>query len=120
MDKINKPSKEDIIEYYVNQNHTIQGCADYFGLSWTSMDRLIKKLQIFKTDDCKKLTKEKEKQKRLEQLASSVGTKEAVFDFYITQNHSIKECLDYYSICKDTFLKILRFYNIAKTHQARK
>ena len=44
-------TKEDIVEYYVENNHTIKECADFFKISWNKASRLIKKYQIEKTPE---------------------------------------------------------------------
>ena len=40
---------------------------------------------------------------------------EEIFNYYIVDKHSIKECQEHFQVCKDTFLKVLRYYNIAKS-----
>lgn len=51
MENINKPSKEDIIEYYINQLHTKKQCVEYFNVSMSGFDRLLKEYNIKKTKE---------------------------------------------------------------------
>jgi len=48
---INEISKEDIIDYYNNQNHTQKECTEYFGIGYNMLIRLLKYYDIHKDGD---------------------------------------------------------------------
>lgn len=67
-DIIKEISKEDIIEYYINQNNYIEDCAKYFNISYGMFIRLLKYYEIKKD---KKLSSELCKKTKLEKYGTS-------------------------------------------------
>ena len=45
-------------------------------------------------------------------------SKEAILEYYETENHTIKECLAHFDISNATFIKLLHTYGIHKSKEA--
>lgn len=113
MENINKPSKEDIIEYYINQLHTKKQSIEYFNISMSSFDRLLNKYNIKKTkEDIINYNKKK--------FLDRIPTKEELEDYYINQRHTVKETAEFFNASFVQMEDWLHWFKIIKTSEAKK
>lgn len=113
MENINKLSKEDIIEYYINQLHTKKQCVEYFKISMSSLDRLLNKHNIKKTkEDIINYNKKK--------FLNRIPTKEELEEYYIKQGHTVKETAEFFNASFVQMEDWLRLFKLIKTPEAKK
>lgn len=92
--------REDIEELYINQDLTKEQLAEYLGVSRETVKNLLKKYKLGKYDYNDK------KSKHL--------NRDEVYQYYIVENHSMKEALTYFNISDACFVRYCRKYNIKK------
>lgn len=94
-------TKEEVIDYYITQNHTLKDTANYFKCGEDAVANFCKRNNIFKVEGRKKKT----------YLTASF---EEVYDYYIIQNHSVIESANYFNCGKDAFSYFCKRNNIKK------
>ena len=116
MIKIKIPSKEDVISYYINTTKTVKEAALYFNISEVTFRRLLRKYNIRKTDENKYKTHLEHVSERIHKKPS----REEIEKYYIIENHSKKECLEYFNVSCSTFSRWLKSYEILKPEDKKK
>ena len=105
-------SLEEFKEYYYS--HRPNEVIEYFNIS-NGMYRYIKKEYNIKPD--KELVNKRRKEtwgKKETSLTNFTISKEEIYDYYINQNHTLKESIDYFNISTGKFLEYLKYYDIKK------
>lgn len=98
MENINKPSKEDIIEYYVNQNHDAKESSAYFKMSRSTFVKLCHKLNI----------------KKINKIRPILPTEEEIRQLYIVENKTAAEAAEQFNIGLTTFVRLVKQYKLYK------
>lgn len=104
------PSKEDILQYYIKENHSMDECAEHFGMSKTQFIRFRSQYGIYKpkssclalvknTHDTKFPIPPKEELERL--FLEELKTKDYLADKYHVSTTKISKWLRGYGIKKD-------------------
>ena len=108
------PSKEELIDMYINKNMNIQDIANIYSLNRITISRLIKKYNIVK--DRLLIRKNAGDTKRAKNSLDidDASWKDKVYDLYISQNKTRKETADELGINLSQLLTILNKYNIVK------
>lgn len=110
------PSKEEINEYYIIQNHTKKESAIFFNTSETNFSRWIKKYQLYKPiEKVGEMHKEKAFQYK-ETFFSRINVEE-VERYYIIESHTIPEAAEHFGLSEAYFREFLKKHNIVKTPQ---
>ena len=110
MNKIKRPTKEDIINYYINTDITAREAAVHYGISEVVFRRTLREYGIHKNAEQKRITHLKHVQERKHKKP----TKDELIEYYITLNHSKKECIKYFNVSSTTFSRWLNDYHILK------
>lgn len=105
------PQKEDIIEYYITQNHTKEECIEHFGTSSTTFTRWLSFYQIKKD---LKLMGERLKQKATEKMLSEIPSREELYNKFIIQLKGKKEISQEYKVPESRITEWLKYYDIYK------
>ena len=171
-----KAIPEEVIDYYISQNHSEKETSSHFNCGITALENFLQKFNIkkgrFLTNQIESKVKQNKKDIKNSNLIANIDlnkfkiefenplntkrdllslfkiseneysylkkylklktksplgvntlkvlnnySKDFIYNYYITENHSLKECLDFFDVKRDTFLKCLSFYNIQKiTH----
>ena len=109
---LNPPSKEDILQYYINENHSMAEAAAFFGISVTQFGRYKKQYGILKP---LQLRGEHSKSAQVKRFESSIPAKEQIELAYIVEKRSIEDLAQYYGVSRDLALRWLKHYGIKKT-----
>lgn len=88
-------NREDLIHYYIDENHSRQDTLKYFNITINTFKQLCKKYNI-SFHDKYDIPKEK------------------LYDYYILKNHTSQECVDYFHISSNLFNRLLKKYSIKK------
>lgn len=96
--------REELFEYYVNQRHSINECAEYFKTDYRHICTVLKGYEIKKNKYLKK--------KKIV-LRCNIKMDDFV-KYYITENHTIEEAAEYFGCSKST---IGRFIDKNKLHK---
>lgn len=110
MNKIERPTKEDIISYYIDTDITAREAAVHYGMSEVVFRRTLREYGIHKNAEQKRITHLKHVQERKHKKP----TKDELIEYYITLNHSKKECIKYFNVSSTTFSRWLNDYHILK------
>ena len=105
-------SKEEFWEYY--KDHNQDDTREYFNISHGSLHELIRHYDLHKTKEQLLETQLKytpKKEKIVDKLSKEIS-KEQLFEYYITQNHSLEECKEYFKT--NGIIKLLNYYDIHK------
>lgn len=94
-------TKEEVIKYYIEENHNIKETASYFNCGVDALSGFCKRNGISKKPNFKPKTCLK-------------ASKEEVIDYYITQNHDQKETAAYFNCNIDALYSFLKRNNINK------
>lgn len=97
---IYKISYNDIYQQYIILDQTRKQCAKYFNCGKHIIDRHLKKYKI------------KKNRKGLKRQL--IIAYETLYDLYIKQNKTLKECREIFNCSKSTIIRWLKEYNISK------
>lgn len=110
--KIKKPSKEDIVNYYIKTTRSQKEAAEFFEISLASFQRILRDYQLHKDATMKQATFHKSVEKRI--VKYSAPSKEELESYYIIENHSKKEVANYYNVSLKVVSRWFRVLNIKK------
>lgn len=108
------PSKEELIDMYIDKNMNIQDIADIYNLNRITISRLIKKYDIIKDKSLIRKNAGDKRRAKNNLDIDDISWKDKVYDLYITQNKTRKETADELGINLSQLLTILNKYNITK------
>ena len=108
------PSKEELIDMYINKNMNIQDIADIYSLNRITISRLVKKYNINKDSSLIRKNAGDKRRAKNNLDIDDISWKDKVYDLYITQNKTRKETANELSINLSQLLTILNKYNIIK------
>jgi len=91
---------ELLYAYYITENHTFSETLKKFNLTNYGFYKLLNKYNIKKPS-----TKEFKKS----------YSKDVIYNYYVLENHSFAECVDYFKTTPDILAQVLRDYKINKT-----
>ena len=111
----NVPSKEELIDMYINKNMNIQDIANVYSLNRITISRLIKKYNINKDSSLIRKNAGDKRRAKNNLDIDDTSWKDKVYDLYITQNKTRKETADELGINLSQLLTILNKYNIIKS-----
>lgn len=101
---IAKASKEELIKYYIEENHSHEETINHFNLgSFPQLKKLCKYYDITKKESFKSILKR--------------VSKEDLENYYIFQNHTQKESLKYFNLKPDAWYALLKHYEIKKGYR---
>lgn len=109
------PSKEELIDMYINKNMNIQDIANVYSLNRITISRLIKKYNINKDSSLIRKNAGDKRRAKNNLDIDDISWKDKVYDLYITQNKTRKETADELGINLSQLLTILNKYNIIKS-----
>lgn len=109
------PSKEELIDMYINKNMNIQDIANVYNLNRITISRLIKKYNINKDSSLIRKNAGDKRRAKNNLDIDDISWKDKVYDLYITQNKTRKETADELGINMSQLLTILNKYNIIKS-----
>lgn len=110
MKRIQIPSKEDVLQYYIKENHSMEECASHFGMSKTQFIRVRSSYNIYKPkSDCLKLVRQTHDSKTPQ--APSRNELERLF---IHELKSKQELCSVYGVTMAYINKWLKGYGIKK------
>lgn len=113
----NIPSKEELIDMYINKNMNIQDIADIYSLNRITISRLVKKYNINKDSSLIRKNAGDKRRAKNNLDIDDISWKDKVYDLYITQNKTRKETADELGINLSQLLTILNKYNIIKSKE---
>ena len=113
----NAPSKEELIDMYINKNMNIQGIANIYNLSRITISRLIKKYNIIKDQPLIRKNAGNTRRAKNDLNIDDISWKDKVYDLYISQNKTRKETANELGINMSQLLTILNKYNITKSKE---
>jgi len=108
--------KEDIVEYYINQNHSVQQTAEHFNINCKTFFGWLHRLNIHKD----KTLSQQNAQKALKDkhiMENNHPTKDELYQYYIVQNHSETECCQYFSVSRSSIQRRIKKYQLNKDTQ---
>lgn len=111
----NVPSKEELIDMYINKNMNIQDIANVYSLNRITISRLIKKYNINKDSSLIRKNAGDKRRAKNNLDIDDISWKDKVYDLYITQNKTRKETANELGINLSQLLTILNKYNIIKS-----
>lgn len=111
----NIPSKEELIDMYINKNMNIQDIANVYSLNRITISRLIKKYNINKDSSLIRKNAGDKRRAKNNLDIDDTSWKDKVYDLYITQNKTRKETANELGINMSQLLTILNKYNIIKS-----
>ena len=111
------PSKEELIDMYINKNMNIQDIANVYSLNRITISRLIKKYNINKDSSLIRKNAGDKRRAKNNLDIDDTSWKDKVYDLYITQNKTRKETADELGINLSQLLTILNKYNITKSKE---
>lgn len=91
------PTKEEIHQYYVVENHTRKECIAHWNTSITVFTKWLKLFNIEKAEPLPYISKED------------------FYEYYIAQNHKQEECAEYFGVTVNQILTYTRKYKIFKS-----
>lgn len=94
-------TKEELNQYFIIENHTLDQCAEHFGYNVSKIRKLLRKYNI----------------KKIQKVNIS---EEALYNYYIVSNHTYEECMKYFNISKTCFFSKIKAYNIYKPGDLKK
>lgn len=98
---IERVSKEELIRYYIEEDHTYKETINKFGLgSFPQLQKVCNYYGIAKNES-------------FESILNRIS-KEEIEDYYILQDHTVPESLIYFKLKEDSWLALLRYYKIRK------
>lgn len=111
------PSKEELIDMYINKNMNMQDIANIYSIDRVTISKLIKKYNIVKDKSLirKNIGDTRRAKNNLD--IDDISWKDRVYDLYITQNKTRKETADELGINLSQLLTILNKYNITKSKE---
>ena len=109
------PSKEELIDMYINKNMNIQDIANVYSLNRITISRLIKKYNINKDSSLIRKNAGDKRRAKNNLDIDDISWKDKVYDLYITQNKTRKETANELDINLSQLLTILNKYNIIKS-----
>ena len=122
-------SYDVVYSLYIIQNRTQKQCAIELGISLDRFKKLLKYFNIIKSrellSECKSKIASGQKhdtvgEVHLDKSIAEKYSRDFVYDLYITQNLSGKECREHMgNMCKQTFAKVLSYYGIEKDNHLR-
>ncbi len=109
---LNNITKEDFINYYITENHTIEDTCKFFNIFQSELVKLTRKYKVRKSS---------------EPLFDYISdeylfkkvSKEHLIDKYINNNLSKKQVSEYFNICDNNVDKLLRKYVINKPNELK-
>ena len=111
----NVPSKEELIDMYINKNMNIQDIANVYRLNRITISRLIKKYNINKDSSLIRKNAGDKRRAKNNLDIDDTSWKDKVYELYINQNKTRKETADELGINLSQLLTILNKYNIIKS-----
>lgn len=99
-----------LIDLYLNQNLSMEKCAEYFGCSYNPIFRKLSKLGIVKSLELKQQYKHK----------TCNITKKEFYHIYIEQNYTKQEAANYFKCSTGTITEYARKFGVKKTNDATK
>lgn len=111
------PSKEELIDMYINKNMNIQDIADIYSLNRITISRLVKKYNIVKDQSLIRKNAGNTRRAKNDLDIDDISWKDKVYDLYISQNKTRKETADGLGINMSQLLTILNKYNITKSKE---
>lgn len=111
------PSKEELIDMYINKNMNIQDIADIYSLNRITISRLIKKYNIIKDQSLIRKNAGDKRRAKNNLDIDDESWKDKVYELYITQNKTRKEAASELGINLSQLLTILNKYNITKSKE---
>lgn len=102
--KVYDIDKEELIDYYINQKHSIKECAEHFNADYTHICTVLKGYNI---------RKNKPHINKKVVIFHNID-KEQFIQYYIVENHSKKETAEYFNCSKSTVERFISKHNIAK------
>lgn len=115
--KIKRPTKEDIINYYINTTKTQSEAAQYFGMSVSVFARILRDYNLHKNSEMIKQTQYIGVQKSNRKYIKP--TKEQLEELYLNQNKTKKEVAELLNCSERQLGRYLSEYNIQKTFEMR-
>ena len=108
------PSKEELIDMYINKNMNIQDIANVYNLNRITISRLIKKYNIIKDQSLIRKNAGNTRRAKNDLNIDDISWKDKVYDLYISQNKTRKETANELGINLSQLLTILDKYSITK------
>lgn len=102
--------EDKLIDLYLNQNLSMQKCAEYFGCSYNPISRKLAKLNIIKSEDLKKQYKH----------TSCNISKDEFYKIYIEQNYTKQEASNYFNCSTNTITNYARKFGFKKDSKSIK
>ena len=107
-------SKEYLTDLYITQNKSKYELCNILDVCLSSLNKILAYYNI--TKDKNRSQGEKLKQTNQEKFNTLLNeiTKDSILKYYIEENHTYNECLEYFKVTGWTFDKILKHYEVNK------
>ncbi len=99
-------NKDVLYEYYIIQNHSHKNTREHFNITSYSLDKYLKSYNIHKQ-------KQSLNTKSIDFKITQIN-KDELYEYYITQNHSIKDVCNKFNIGVNNIHKVMSYFNIHK------
>lgn len=103
--------KEDLLDFYISQNKTLLETGEKFGINKQLLIKLLNFWGINKDRHNSALNARKAYR---ENYVKTIPTKEEIYQYYVVENHTRKECIAYWNTSTKVFAKWLKLFNIEK------
>lgn len=100
--------KEELYQYFIEENHSREETAKYFGVTEGAVRSALRKYGI-----------KKSKSDSLKTRYKISVSKEEVYKYYIEENHTRDECLEHFNVSLNVFKRWLTEFCIKKDMNAR-
>lgn len=100
-DDIKRIDLNEVIEYYIKQNHTITESIKKFNTTKANLLTILRLNNIYKN-------------KGFDPNLKNIITKDVLEKYYIIENHTWDETVKFFGISQDTLSKLLKNYNLKK------
>lgn len=110
----NKISKEILEDLYCNQFLSVKECALQLQVTYNAISNLIKEYNLSKDNHTSRSIKNKEVKNRQYNLVKDTVTYDALKQYYIDEDNSYSQTLNYFNITQWTLDRLLKEYNLKK------